>query len=517
VGEKKKELYERIWGFFASVKLAIMIFAVVSLTSIVGTVLQQNADAAKNIEILSKFVGASAAPGAYKFMDMLGFLDMYRSWWFISLLGLFAANLIICSIDRFPHVWKAAREKQKPLNDEQFKVFPIKREFIAKGKVDEIKDKVLKVLASAGFKNAEVAIDGDEIQVFSKKQAYSRLGVYITHLSLLVIMLGSVIGSLWGFNGYINIPEGTSYPVAFASKPMSEAMWQERNMVLDTLLNNESNLALTASALSVSEERLVKRMKTLGLEYLGFEVGLMDFDVTFYGNSDMAKEYTSHLSVKEGGQELFRLWIEVNQPLKHKGFTFYQSSYGMMEQKETFVYNLRARGTNNKMENYKVKIGDSLTIPGTEMEMTVVDFSPSLRFDQSGRAFTYADMLNNPAIRVEIKDGDAEYAKWIMKRYPQTWNLGDGNALQFVDVWGAQYTGLQVRRDPGVWLVYLGCLIMGIGLYFAFFMSHRRIWIRIIGGKGNAKLTVAASAYKGREGFERKVDQLITLLTEGGK
>ncbi|MFC1769473.1 cytochrome c biogenesis protein ResB, partial [Nitrospirota bacterium] len=350
-----------------------------------------------------------------------------------------------------------------------------------------------------------------------KKQAYSRLGVYITHLSILVIMLGSVIGTFWGFNGYLNIPEGTLYPVAFGSKPMSEAMWQERNMVLDTIMNNQGSLAIAASELKVPEERLVNRMKTLGLEYLGFEVGLLDFDVTFYGNSDMAKEYTSHLSVKEDGQELFRLWIEVNSPLKYKGFTFYQSSYGMMDDKATFVYKLRARGAENKIEDFNVKIGDTFTVPGTQMQMTVTDFSPALRFDQSGRAFTYAEMLNNPAIRVNVKDGDAEYAKWVMKRYPQTWNFEGGNALQFLDVWGAQYTGLQVRRDPGVGLVYLGCLIMGIGLYFAFFMSHRRIWVRITGGKGNAKLTVAASAYKGKEGFARKVDQLITLLTEGGK
>ena len=45
------------------------------------------------------------------------------------------------------------------------------------------------------------------------------------------------------------------------------------------------------------------------------------------------------------------------------------------------------------------------------------------------------------------------------------------------------YTGLQVAKDPGVWIVWLGCTLMMAGyLYVAFFMSHRRIWVRIENG-----------------------------------
>ena len=32
-------------------------------------------------------------------------------------------------------------------------------------------------------------------------------------------------------------------------------------------------------------------------------------------------------------------------------------------------------------------------------------------------------------------------------------------------------TCLQVAKDPGVWIVYLGCFLMLAGLYVAFFMS----------------------------------------------
>jgi cytochrome c biogenesis protein len=38
------------------------------------------------------------------------------------------------------------------------------------------------------------------------------------------------------------------------------------------------------------------------------------------------------------------------------------------------------------------------------------------------------------------------------------------------------YTGLQVTKDPGTWLVWIGCGIMLIGLFQALLSSHRWIW-----------------------------------------
>lgn len=100
--EKKKTPSDRIWDFLASVKLAIILFALIALTSIVGTVLEQQAEPEKNIIVLSKIFGESAAPTLYRAFDAMGFMNMYRSWWFVMLLSLFASNLLICSIDRFP-------------------------------------------------------------------------------------------------------------------------------------------------------------------------------------------------------------------------------------------------------------------------------------------------------------------------------------------------------------------------------------------------------------------------------
>jgi len=47
--EKSKNIFDKIWDIFASVKLAVVIFALISATSIVGTILEQQADPEKNV------------------------------------------------------------------------------------------------------------------------------------------------------------------------------------------------------------------------------------------------------------------------------------------------------------------------------------------------------------------------------------------------------------------------------------------------------------------------------------
>lgn len=517
--EKKKSITDNIWDALASVKLAIIIFALISLTSVVGTVIEQNADPQKNIQIIAKFVGFVQAPAVYNFVSAMGFVDMYNSWWFKMLLALFATNLIICSIDKFPPIWRLAREKLKPLKDENLKAFPVKKEFLLKGSESDVKNTLSGFMGDLGFKKYETFEDEEGWQIFAQRQQFSRLGVYVTHLSIIVIMLGAVVGFFFGFNGYLNIPEGMSYPIAFARKQVSEQDYNERNMLVDALLKSNGNIQQAAGALGVSEERYTGRLRHLGAEPMGFSIKNADFDVSFYGNSDMAKEYMSQLVIYENGSEIMSKNIEVNSPLKYKGYTFYQASYGLMENTEDFVFSLNVQSPGSMPQKLNLKMGDSFTVPGTGMTATLQDFSPALRFDASGKPSTYADQMSNPGLQLKVGEGEGSYLKWVLKRYPQTWIVGAGVQIQFLDVWGAQFTGLQVRRDPGVWMVYLGCMIMSLGLFMAFFTSHRRVWIKLTrdGGKSGLRVRMAASAHKGREGMERNIDRMITLLTEGGE
>jgi cytochrome c biogenesis protein len=518
MAEEKKNIVDRLWDWFSSVKMAIVLFALISLTSIVGTILEQNAEPEKNIEIIGKFVGTKLAPAAYSLFEAMGFMDMYRSWWFIALLCLISANIIICSLEKFPKTWKMVKMPLRPLGGEQFKSLGINKEFTLKGNPGGNMEKLTAAINSMGFKPLESG-DGGDRQLYAQKGSFTRLGVYITHLSILVILLGAVIGILFGFSGFLNIPEGSNYAVAFSRNPVPREHMQERGYILNALLGTGGDFQAAAGRLGVDLPRLMSRVRTVGLEPLGFTIRCEDFDVAFYENTDTPKEFTSHLTVFEGNKKVMEKWIEVNSPLKYKGYTFYQSSYGPTSDPDQFRFMFRVRRPDGASEQVSVKRGEKFFIPGTGIEAFVSDFSPAIAFDQtSGRPFTYNEMMNNPAVRLAFKDGENESARWILKRYPETWALRDSVMGELVDIWGAQFTGLQVRKDPGVWIVYLGCLIMSIGLYTAFFMSHRKIWLKATGSGGSTKVMIAATSHKNREAFERKIDRAVSsLLSEGGK
>ncbi len=469
--EKSKAFVDKVWDFFASVKLAIIIFAVISLTSVVGTILEQKAEPAKNLQILTKLFGESLAPGLYDIFNKLGFMDMYHSWWFTALLVMFSVNLVICSLERLPRIWKLVREPIGPLTEERLKKFIITREVILKGKPDKVKHEITGAIKSAHFRYTEVQEERG-YQFYSQKGNYSRLGVYLTHFSILVILIGAIIGIRFGFNGSLNLAEG-----------------------------DLSNVAYSNTGQEIP---------------LGFYIRCDNFDAEFYGDSDMPKEYKSWLTIIKDGREVLKKSIAVNDPLTYEGITFYQASYGPIPENMTkgiFIFNVATKGGNSTTLN--LRFGDTFKIPGTDIEGKIADFSPALQINENGQAFTYTNMMNNPAVYIDFSEsGKHKFSAWILKRQPQTWQLPDGVRIQFVDYWGVEYTGLQVRKDPGIWVVYFGCIAMSLGLFIAFFMSHRRIWVKAIEEKNNTRVIVGASANKNRAAFERKIDKMVSVLAK---
>jgi len=474
--QEKKTIIDRIWDFFASVRLAIIVFALISATSIIGTVLDQRADPAKNLHILSRLFGESLAPSLYKISDSLGFMNMYHSWWFISLLVLFAVNLVICSLDRLPKIWKLVNEPIVPLSEEKIRTFLINREIVLKGTPDRLKDSVQEAIKGVGLHGKEEK-EEKGYQFYTQRGNYTRLGVYITHFSILFILIGAIIGVQFGFKGFMEIPEGTTTNIVFSDD------------------NREKQL--------------------------DFSVRCDNFNVEFYGDSDMPKEYRSWLTVIKDGKETVKKSITVNDPLTYEGITFYQSSYGLTPNalnQGIFIFKVIAKDGQSAVLN--LRLGDSFQIPGTGITGKIADFSPALQFNSTGQAFTYAEQMNNPAAFVDFSEsGKRKYSGWIFVRHPETWQLPDGNRVEFYNFWGVEYTGLQVRKDPGVWVVYLGCIMMSIGLFIALFTSHRRIWVKLVGDKNNTRVIVGASANKNRASFERKIDRMISVLNkkQGGE
>ncbi len=379
---------------------------------------------------------------------------MYNSWWFLGLLGLLCANLIVCSLERFPGVWKMIQADglDIPLKrvGKTGKNCVWKSSSSVAATVSELSDRLSRI----GWKNRRQVRDGG-ILLFAQKGAYSRTGVYIVHASILIIFAGAIIGEFSGFKGSVMLPE-------------------------------------------TQQTDKVYRFNSSESIDLGFTVRCDSFGIELYDNG-MVKEYRSVLTVLESGQEVLQRAIEVNSPLTYRGVTFYQSSY---EGYNDFIIEVTNKGTENS-------------------KLSIIPFQTQQHWEEEGLSFGIinAEVVGQTVSRLKLWFSDD-------KGTPEAFWLDDGEST-VVERDGATYllsakqmyaTGLQVAKDPGVWVVYLGCGLMLFGLMVAFFLSHRRIWLFIKEEDDGASVLLAGSSNKNRVGFEKSFAALAERLQrEDGK
>ena len=437
---------DAIWDFFCSLKLSITTLILLATTSIIGTVIEQGSTP----EAMTQKHGWSL--GLLQFLDTyLDAFNMYHSWWFISLLGLFAVNLICCSIKRLPRVWHTVKTPVLVPEEKMLQAFSNREELTVKGDESTIKEKISAFLATH-FAAATVSEKDGKTYYYAEKGAWSRFGVYITHLSILVIFIGSLMGSFWGYKGYVNIPEGGE------------------------------------------TDRVYRRDKQAEVP-LGFTVRCESFSVSYYEGTRRPREFKSVLTVSENGQVVIKdRKVIVNEPLTYNGIVFYQSSYGQDDTIYTFQVTERATG----------KI---VTVTGREKERIPLPGGASLI--PQGYAENYQN--SGPAAQLSIDSGNHQHGNpFIVLQNLPSFGQQQGGAYS-VRLSGAKqsfYTGLQVAKDPGVEVVWLGCFLMVIGTMVAFFMSHRRIWVVLSPGSKGINLLIAGNANRNQPGFEIGFDEL---------
>ena len=442
---KKKNPF---WAFFSSVKLALFILFTLAATSIIGTVVQQNKPPEFYIELYG--------PNLARFMQTLSITDMYNSWWFMIILALFSMNLIICSLERIPNAWRLVTMDNLATNPERLEKMRLRKSIQTDSSLSEATEKTDSFLNGKGWKTEKRDLDNGSL-LFSQKGGWTRFGVYVVHTSILIILIGAIIGSSrvsisilknpnFAFKGGVNIPESQQTDVIYSY--------------------------LTKKPLP-----------------LGFTVRCDSFFIEYYPNG-MPKDYISELTVLENGQEVLKKVVEVNKPLIYKGVTFYQSSY-------------------QPYQDYIITVKNQKT--GLE-KTEIVPYAKQVKWEEGGVRFGIINMqVRGEAVgrfKIWFTDEQGDPAKFwlepnreaIIERPSGTYTL---SAKQLYA------TGLQVAKDPGVWWVYIGCGLMLVGLIIAFFMSHRKVWALVKEEDGQVTVLFAGNANKNKLGFEKTFSALV--------
>lgn len=448
---KKRDFLQSLWDFFCSLKLTIFLLISLAVTSIIGTVIPQGTPPPEYV--------AQISANKLQLYKALGFFDMYHSWWFILLLYLLTVNLVACSIKRLPHILKMITDPATTLSHGLEQSLANVASIKTTDKPEALKEKITSFLKNEFGQPVVSEVDG-AWHFFAQKAPWCRLAVYIVHLSVIVIFIGAMIGSLFGYKGYVNITEGET---------------------------------ISKIGLRSGQE-----------QDLGFAVRCEQFTVSLYPNG-APKEFKSILTVLENGTpvpDYTNVRVIVNDPLQYKGITFYQSSYG---DAGTHFFTMTDKEGKNPVPVAVSGMGSVVMTDGTSMRVSQATDDVS----------AFAPGLSGPAAQVEVHSPSGATNSFVVYANHPELNEAyarDHGTKQVIHYKGAQkkmFTGLQVAKDPGVWVVWVGCFLMIIGVYVAFLMSHRRIWVRI----QNGTITVAGNTSKNQAAFQPVFQQLVDKLT----
>ncbi len=466
-----------LYKFFASITLTITLLLVLAATSIIGTLIPQNEAPEAYFRAYGEIF--------YRIFSALKIFDMYHSWWFQSLLILLATNVVVCSIDRFPAVWKIVFGVRSRFKAAKFKNKPGSTEFLSPEPVQVVKADA-ESLVSKSYGHIQVTPTKKGFVVFGEKWRWSRLGVYIVHLSVVLLLLGGVIGSIFGFDGFVNIPEGET---------------------IDKI-----------------------HIRGTGKMYqLPFKIRCDDFSVSFYKNG-APKEFRSDLVILKNDQEVFKKSIIVNDPLRYAGINIFQSSYGEMQEEaptpvaisppEEIILSLTIRDTGMNYQQ-KTRIGETFDLPEGMGKMVVTDFVPKAKFmgQPIGEALTgILTLTGGEPVEVTLPLRFANFDK--MRKGRMIISVLEPSAQKQMPKHTKNkrfYTGLEITNDPGVWVVYSGFILMLAGCFVTFFMSHEQVAIEITAKGKKSLVQVAGTAYRNKMAMQRKVKQLSDKLAAGKK
>ncbi|PSN16025.1 cytochrome C biogenesis protein CcsB [filamentous cyanobacterium CCT1] len=284
----------------------------------------------------------------------------------------------------------------------------------------------------------------DGSQLYGRKGIVGRIGPIVVHASMILILLGAIWGAMTGFFAQELVPSGETFQIRniFDAGP-----WAEPQIPRDWSV----------------------RVNRFWIDY------------TPEGKID---QFYSDLSVLDrAGAEVDRKTIHVNEPLRYRGVTLYQADWGIAA--------------------VQVKLNNSpvLQLPMQPLENDGPRFwgtwLPTKPDMSEGVTLLASDLQGS----VLIYDNAGQLISTVRRGMATEVN---GVRLTLVDVVGS--TGLQIKADPGIPMVYGGFGLLMLGVMMSY-VSHSQVWAL----EQDGTVYVGGRTNRAQVAFER---ELLALLAE---
>jgi cytochrome c biogenesis protein len=282
---------QKLFRLVADLRFAIFILLLISFFSIIGTIIEQD----QTIETYKiNYPLTKPVFGILTWDRILQFsLDhVYKTWWFFALIFFFGFSLISCTfLQQLPSL-KVARRCQFFRQTSQF-----------------YKLKIFTILNSFSFNKILTCIKRNQYSIFQQKNIVycykgliGRIAPILVHFSMILVLFGTIVGSLFGFKAQEMVPK-------------------TENFHIQNVLTNGQLTTIPKTAIRIN-----------------------DFWITYTKTRTVSQFYSDISVLNNKGNETDRKTISVNYPLIHKNIYYYQTDWNLI--------GLRVQTTNDEVIEY---------------------------------------------------------------------------------------------------------------------------------------------------------------------
>ena len=469
-----------IWRQLTSMRTALILLMLMALAAIPGSLIPQRSQ--NPIAVRQYFIDS---PELARWIDRLSGFTVYSSPWFSAIYILLFISLIGCVPPRTLEHFKSMRAKPPatPRNlsrMEHFQEFP--------GSGSELE------LATKWFKKNRFRVRVEGQSVSAEKGYLRETGNLLFHLSLILILLGVSIGSLFGMRGEAIVNKGER----FISVPTS----------YDTL-----------SFGKLSDDESLQP----------FVIEVIDFVAKYDLLTNAPQDYTATVRVTNAGEKTSTIkTLKVNSPLTFGNTRVYLQANGyspiVTVRDSTGMVALQGPVPFLPQDGNLRSIG-SIKVPDADPQVGfVASFLPTYARDGANGGISVFPEALDPKLLFSIWKGDLGLDSGIpqsvyridtskMERIAldslkpgETFSYPEGSiTFEAFTPW----INLAIVDDPGKSYALYGAIAAILGLLASLFGRRRRIWIRIT---TTGVVEVAGLAKNGAPGLPTEIEKFVAHL-----
>ena len=291
----------------------------------------------------------------------------------------------------------------------------------------------------------------DNNKLYARKGIVGKLGPIVVHIGIVVILLGSILGAMTGFMAQEIVASGDTFRV--------------KNII-------------DAGPWSISQ---VPK---------DWSVKVNRFWIDYTSTGDIDQFYSDLSVLDEDGKEVDKDTIYVNHPLRHKGVTFYQTDWGIAAVKVRV----------NKSPIFQLPTALLDTGGKGRLWGTWIPTKPDL---SEGVSLLARDLQGT----VLIYDAGGKLVNTVREGMSVEVN---GVTLKILEVVGS--TGLQIKADPGIPVVYGGFALLMLGVVMSY-ISHSQVWVL----QKEENLYVGGKTNRAQVAFEGEMVEIFELINSQSK